>query len=84
MYHNQYNNQLSHLLVIIMITVKIQYDAINYIDEYCNDCKGIAIPRQRRCVNLIASENFAPVPVLEAVGSVMVNKYSEGYPGSWG
>ena len=37
--------------------------------------------RQRRCVNLIASENFAPVPVLEAVGSVMVNKYSEGYPG---
>ena len=42
--------------------------------------------RQRRCVNLIASENFAPTPVLEAVGSVMVNKYSEGYPGmdSWG
>eukprot|EP00435_Cladocopium_sp_Y103_P072275 s658_g39.t1 len=37
--------------------------------------------RQRRCVNLIASENFAPLPVLEAVGSVMVNKYSEGYPG---
>ena len=40
--------------------------------------------RQRRCVNLIASENFAPLPVLEAVGSVMVNKYSEGYPGAVG
>uniref|UniRef100_A0A7S4WGR8 Serine hydroxymethyltransferase n=1 Tax=Alexandrium monilatum TaxID=311494 RepID=A0A7S4WGR8_9DINO len=38
--------------------------------------------RQRRCVNLIASENFAPLSVLEAVGSVMVNKYSEGYPGA--
>eukprot|EP00933_Yihiella_yeosuensis_P066677 TRINITY_DN7104_c0_g1_i1.p1 TRINITY_DN7104_c0_g1~~TRINITY_DN7104_c0_g1_i1.p1 ORF type:complete len:488 (-),score=131.61 TRINITY_DN7104_c0_g1_i1:917-2380(-) len=38
--------------------------------------------RQRRCVNLIASENFAPQAVLEAVGSVMVNKYSEGYPGA--
>jgi len=38
--------------------------------------------RQRRCVNLIASENFAPLAVLEAVGSVMVNKYSEGYPGA--
>jgi len=38
--------------------------------------------RQRRCVNLIASENFAPRAVLEAVGSVMVNKYSEGYPGA--
>merc|ERR1719343_69462 len=38
--------------------------------------------RQRRCVSLIASENFAPQAVLEAVGSVMVNKYSEGYPGA--
>jgi len=38
--------------------------------------------RQKRCVNLIASENFAPQGVLEAVGSVMVNKYSEGYPGA--
>merc|ERR1712190_651962 len=38
--------------------------------------------RQKRCVNLIASENFAPQAVLEAVGSVMVNKYSEGYPGA--
>jgi len=38
--------------------------------------------RQRRCVNLIASENFAPQAVLDAVGSVMVNKYSEGYPGA--
>merc|ERR1719510_1707110 len=37
--------------------------------------------RQRRSISLIASENFAPRCVLEAVGSVMVNKYSEGYPG---
>jgi glycine hydroxymethyltransferase len=38
--------------------------------------------RQRRCVNLIASENFTSRAVLDAVGSVMVNKYSEGYPGA--
>jgi len=38
--------------------------------------------RQRRCLSLIASENFAPKAVLDAVGSVMVNKYSEGYPGA--
>merc|ERR1740117_1314822 len=38
--------------------------------------------RMRRCVNLIASENFAPQAVLESVGSVMVNKYSKGYPGA--
>jgi glycine hydroxymethyltransferase len=38
--------------------------------------------RQRRCINLIASENFAPTAVMEALGSVMSNKYSEGYPGA--
>lgn len=38
--------------------------------------------RQRRCVNLIASENFTSTSVLEALGSVMSNKYSEGYPGA--
>ena len=37
--------------------------------------------RQRQCINLIASENFAPNAVLQALGSVMQNKYSEGYPG---
>jgi glycine hydroxymethyltransferase len=38
--------------------------------------------RQRRCLSLIASENFAPKYVLDALGSVMSNKYSEGYPGA--
>jgi len=38
--------------------------------------------RQRRCVNLIASENFTSKSVLDALGSVMQNKYSEGYPGA--
>jgi len=38
--------------------------------------------RQKRCVNLIASENFTSQAVLESVGSVMVNKYSEGYAGA--
>merc|ERR1719327_1977850 len=38
--------------------------------------------RQKRCINLIASENFAPKAVLDALGSVMTNKYSEGYPGA--
>ncbi|MDD2655452.1 MAG: serine hydroxymethyltransferase [Candidatus ainarchaeum sp.] len=39
------------------------------------------LARQRECVDLIASENYAPVEVLEATGSVLTNKYSEGYPG---
>ncbi|RLN91224.1 hypothetical protein BBJ28_00017383 [Nothophytophthora sp. Chile5] len=37
--------------------------------------------RQRNCISLIASENFTSASVLSALGSVMSNKYSEGYPG---
>lgn len=37
--------------------------------------------RQLRGIELIASENFVSGAVLEAVGSVLTNKYAEGYPG---
>ncbi|KHL10481.1 glycine hydroxymethyltransferase [Mumia flava] len=37
--------------------------------------------RQRDTLEMIASENFAPLGVLQAQGSVMTNKYAEGYPG---
>lgn len=37
--------------------------------------------RQAEGINLIASENYAPQPVLEAMSSVLTNKYAEGYPG---
>src|SRR5262245_29786962 len=37
--------------------------------------------RQSRNLELIASENFVSEAVLEAVGSVLTNKYAEGYPG---
>ncbi|MCI0770283.1 MAG: serine hydroxymethyltransferase [Chloroflexi bacterium] len=39
------------------------------------------VDRQRTTINLIASENYASSAVLEAQGSVMTNKYAEGYPG---
>ena len=39
------------------------------------------IQRQRQNINLIASENYASGAVLEAQGSVLTNKYAEGYPG---
>ncbi|KAK4937354.1 Cytochrome B translational activator protein cbs2 [Elasticomyces elasticus] len=38
--------------------------------------------RQKHFINLIPSENFTSFAVLEALGSVMQNKYSEGYPGA--
>ncbi|UQN14253.1 serine hydroxymethyltransferase [Gulosibacter sp. ACHW.36C] len=39
------------------------------------------LDRQRNTLEMIASENFVPRSVLEAVGSVLTNKYAEGYPG---
>ncbi|WP_026819192.1 serine hydroxymethyltransferase [Arthrobacter castelli] len=39
------------------------------------------LDRQRGTLEMIASENFAPRSVLEAQGSVLTNKYAEGYPG---
>lgn len=39
------------------------------------------IKRQQEGMELIASENYVSVAVLEAIGSVFTNKYSEGYPG---
>ncbi|PIU40478.1 MAG: serine hydroxymethyltransferase [Candidatus Omnitrophica bacterium CG07_land_8_20_14_0_80_50_8] len=45
--------------------------------------KAIAceILRQNENIELIASENFTSLAVMEAVGSVLTNKYAEGYPG---
>ena len=37
--------------------------------------------RQQNTLEMIASENFVPQAVLEAAGSVLTNKYAEGYPG---
>src|SRR5436309_15527066 len=39
------------------------------------------VERQNTTLQLIASENFASPQILEATGSVLTNKYSEGYPG---
>ena len=39
------------------------------------------LARQRETLEMIASENFVPRAVLECQGSVLTNKYAEGYPG---
>ena len=40
--------------------------------------------RQRNKIELIASENFVSPAVMEAMGTVLTNKYAEGYPGQIG
>ena len=40
------------------------------------------IRRQQEHLELIASENFASLAVIEAMGTVLTNKYAEGYPGA--
>ena len=42
---------------------------------------GQELGRQRDYLEMIASENFVPRAILEAQGSVLTNKYAEGYPG---
>ena len=38
--------------------------------------------RQESVLNLVASENYVSVAIREASGSVLTNKYAEGYPGN--
>ena len=38
--------------------------------------------RQSSSIELIASENFAATHIMDALGTVLTNKYSEGYPGA--
>src|SRR5258708_36808173 len=39
------------------------------------------LDRQRHGIELIASENFTSLQVMQAMGTVLTNKYAEGYPG---
>src|SRR5437588_12862593 len=51
------------------------------VDPEVADAIGKELGRQQRTLEMIASENFVPQAVLEAVGSVLTNKYAEGYAG---
>ncbi len=51
------------------------------LDPEVADAIALELDRQQSTLEMIASENFAPVAVMQAQGSVLTNKYAEGYPG---
>lgn len=59
-------------------------DSIGLVGEYDSDVAAAMndeLKRQRRNLELIASENIVSPAVMAAMGSVLTNKYAEGYPG---
>src|SRR6187431_1192652 len=60
---------------------RLREAALAEIDGDIAALVGRELDRQRGQIELIASENFTWPSVLEALGSVLTNKYAEGYPG---
>jgi glycine hydroxymethyltransferase len=58
-----------------------QAEALRRVDPEIFDAISAEEKRQRENIELIASENFTSRAVMEAQGSVLTNKYAEGYPG---
>lgn len=58
----------------------VNIDFLKEEDPQLAKLLGEELKRQRNTINLIASENYTSIPVLEATASVLTNKYAEGYP----
>jgi len=57
------------------------YDILKKSDRILYQAIRNEVLRQQKKLELIASENYTSIPTLEALGSVLTNKYAEGYPG---
>ncbi len=59
-------------------------DTIGFVSKYDEEvgkAMNLELARQQRNIELIASENIVSPAVMAAMGSVLTNKYAEGYPG---
>ena len=61
--------------------VKENLEFLKQFDPEVADAIELELSRQRRNIELIASENIVSEAVMSAMGSVLTNKYAEGYPG---
>jgi glycine hydroxymethyltransferase len=59
---------------------RMNYEDIKTIDSQIWKWVEEEVKREKDSINLIASENFAPLSVLSAQGCILTNKYAEGYP----
>jgi len=59
----------------------VLYQPLSVLDPEVATAMAGELARQRDTLEMIASENFVPRAVLQAQGSVLTNKYAEGYPG---
>ena len=59
----------------------MQYTAVKAVDPLIYELLLQEEKRQKEGLELIPSENYASPAVMQAMGSVFTNKYSEGYPG---
>lgn len=59
----------------------VRYASLSELDPELLDAVQGELSRQRDTLEMIASENFVPRAVLQLQGSVLTNKYAEGYPG---
>lgn len=57
------------------------YDPLEIVDPEIYEVIERERSRQNNTLEMIASENFVPLSILETQGSVLTNKYAEGYPG---
>ena len=62
-------------------TAPSSVDYLKEHDEEIANAIGLELARQRRNLELIASENVVSPAVMAAMGSILTNKYAEGYPG---
>ena len=64
-----------------MINKGASNETLNNVDSEISELIDNDLNRQNTHIHLIASENFASKAVMEASGSILTNKYSEGFPG---
>ena len=62
------------------MSVRVEKNQLKETDPEIYQAIQAELRRQNDNIELIASENFTSIAVLEAAGTVLTNKYAEGYP----